>query len=433
VKVSFEVHGLTRPSSSRRTFLTFPTRSTTSHHDDTTMSVQSADRRALPRKWGSAINKIKRILEAHGLLQVLDLFPSTTSFTFDESNWRGKKALKTYLGHRRQVADADGPDSFAESWAYIILEQCKIEPPVMIQDKGPELTGTRKSYRRPASSLLCRAQDLLPPFCFLQTELPANPRNKLCALILYYALVNGVSDAATRWNLFEDSLIEAIAYIEQRAEYQQWRSEQPDDKDATLSATSEAAQNDDSEEAQMPGGVVRSVGSSVLVRSGTALEKLTKDLGDERMKLLDLIPSLPVTIERHDNDEYWPFRLHLGTHDGDNVHVYRKSVKRRTENRILSHRGEWQFIDLSDVELLEPFACLMRTKNDLATRGNKIRYLVYYYLMLAENEGLTDDPKLQVSSSTMIATFVSVCRNLAEASQESTSSDEAQTDEGNGV
>jgi hypothetical protein len=371
------------------------------------------------------------------LLQVFATFPAAQSFTFDESNWRGNKALRTHLGRRRQVTDPDEPDSFAESWAYIILKQCKVDPPVVVQDEGPELTGTRRSYRRSASSLLCRAQKLLPPFCFLQTDLPANPRNKLCALILYYALVNGFSDAATRWNLFEDSLVEAVTYIEQRAEYQQWRSEQLDDQDATLSATSEAAQSDDSEEAQMPGGVVRSVGSSVLARSGTALEKLTRDLGDDRMKLLDLIPSLPVTIGRHDNDEYCPFRLHLGTYDGHNVYVYRKPVKRRTENRILSHGGEWQFIDLSEVKLLDPFACLMKTKNDLVTRGNKIRYLVYYYLMLAENEGLTDDPKLQVSSTTIIATLVSVCRNLAEASQENTSSDEvepqSQVDEGNEV
>jgi hypothetical protein len=192
----------------------------------------------------------------------------------------------------------------------------------------------------------------------------------------------------------------------------------------------------------MPGGVVRSVGSSVSVQSGTALEKLTKALGDERMKLLDLIPSLPVTIERHNNDDYWPFRLHIGTYDGSNVYVYRKHGKRRTDSKILSHGsddngGEWQFNDLSEVHLLEPFACLMKINNDLVTRGNKIRYLVYYYLMLAENEGLIDDPKLQVTPSTMIATFVSTCRNLADAGYKNINPDEAQpqsqVDEGNGV
>jgi hypothetical protein len=39
----------------------------------------------------------------------------------------------------------------------------------------------------------------------------------------------------------------------------------------------------------------------------------------------------------------------------------------------------------------------MKLDQDLTTRGNKIRSLVYYYFMLAENEGLIDDPKLQVT------------------------------------
>jgi hypothetical protein len=406
------------------------------------MSTEPAHARALPRKWKSALNKIKQRLMVQGLLQVFGTFPAAQSFTFHESNWRGHRALKIHLGYRIQVVDANDPESFAESWAYIILERCKTELPVMIQDEGPEVTGTGGSYPRSASSLLCRAQKLFPPFCFLQTESPANPRSKLCALVLYYALVNGISDVALGWNLFEDSLIDAIAYIVPRAKYQQWQSEQTDGQDDTLSVTSDAAQSNHSDGFQMPGGVVRSVGSSVLVRSGTALEKLTKALGDERIKLLDLIPPLPVTIERHNNDGYWPFRLHLGTHAGSNVYVYRKHGKRRTDSRILSHGnddngGEWQFTDLSNVQLLEPFACLMKIKNDLVTRGNKIRYLVYYYLMLAENEGLIDDPNLQVTPSTMIATFVSTCRNLADAGYKNVDTDEAQpqsqADEGNGV
>jgi hypothetical protein len=160
------------------------------------MSTQSADTRVLPRKWKSALKNIERRLRAHGLLQVFATFPAIQSFTFHDSNWTGRKALKIHLGFRIQVVGANDPESFAESWAYIILEQCKTEPPVMIQDERPELTGTGSRYRRSASSLLCRAQKLFPPFCFLQTESPANPRKKLCALILYYALVSGISDVA---------------------------------------------------------------------------------------------------------------------------------------------------------------------------------------------------------------------------------------------
>jgi hypothetical protein len=404
------------------------------------MSAQLTGPGAIPRKSEPTLNKIKQRLSAIGLLQVLESFPPVASFAFHQTKLQGKKAIKTHLGYRIQVSDNVVEESWAESWAYIIIEQCDTEPPVMIRDEGSLVTASDKksrSYPRSASSLLSKAQRLCPPYCFLQTEPPANPRNKLCALILYYALVNGLADTATRWNAFENSLIDAIAYIEQRAEYQQWRSEQNNNitdiyQDGTLSATSEAARSNVSDGSQTPGGVVRPVGSAVSIKAGTTLEKLKDALGDERMHLLDYIPPYPVTIERHDIDDYWPFRLQLGTYGDSNVYVYMKHGPGRTDCKIMSHGSDgkmlkwWSFADLRGLQLSEPFACFMKIKQDLATRGNKVLYLAYYYLMLAENEGIIDSPRLQVTTSTMVPTFVAACRNLAEAGNDRNELDKAQ-------
>jgi hypothetical protein len=401
------------------------------------MSDQPVSPRALPRKLESSLNKVKHSLNELGLVNVLDSFPPATSFAFRETEFQGKNAIKLHLGHRRQL-----DNTLAESWAYIILEQYDKKPPVMIQDEAPSMIeGNEKPRRwpRPASSLLRKARDLFPPFSFLQTNAGANPRNKLCALILYYSLVNGLADTATRWGFFEDSLIEALSYIEYREEYQLWRDEQVNDPDKILSETSEAEQDDDSDASQKKGGVVRSTGSSVSVKPGTSLAKLKDVLGYERAQLFDAIPPIPVTIERHDNDAYWPFRLHLGMHGNTNVYVYLKHGW-RTDCKIISHESDnetqqWKFSDLSELQLFKPFSCFMQINQNLATRGNKVRYLVYYYFMLAENEGFIDSPQLEVTMSSMITSFCAACKNLEDAGYENDAYDEvqdqSQADKGN--
>ena len=86
--------------------------------------------------------------------------------------------------------------------------------------------------------------------------------------------------------------------------------------------------------------------------------------------------------------------------------------------KIIAHgmNGEqrsWTFFDLRQLELVEPFNFFMCFgDNDLRTRGNKIRYLVYYYFMLAENAGFIGNPQVQASSQSMLATFCSACRSF---------------------
>jgi hypothetical protein len=91
----------------------------------------------------------------------------------------------------------------AVSWGYILIERNEIVPPVLIRDELPIVNGERTFLQpRAATSLLRRATELEPPFCFLQFEPhdeAINVRGMLCALILYYALISGLTDSATRW------------------------------------------------------------------------------------------------------------------------------------------------------------------------------------------------------------------------------------------
>jgi hypothetical protein len=371
--------------------------------------------RAAPRTGESSLDKLKQRLSVLGLLDVFDSFPPTTSFAFYDGSFQGKRARKFQIGHR-----VNTDNTLDEAWAYIILERDVEEPPVMIQVEEPWVPDRVKKpsrWPRPASSLLRKADKLLAPFCFLKTEPPANPRNKLCALILYYTLADGQTETATNWATFEASFIAALEYINNRAEYQQWREEQVNDPDATLSETSGADKGNNDDGNQKTGGVVSLMGIAVSVRPGATIAKLMEALGNDRVHLLDAIPSIPVTIERHDIDKYWPFRLHLATYGGHNVYVYLKHGW-RTDCKIIVHQvddttRQWTFSDLSGLRLLKPFACLMNLDQDFATRGNRVRSLVFYYFMLAENEGLIDDPKLQVTRYSTIVTSAA-CKNLEE-------------------
>ncbi|KAF2024461.1 hypothetical protein EK21DRAFT_117779 [Setomelanomma holmii] len=88
--------------------------------------------------------------------------------------------------------------------------------------------------------------------------------------------------------------------------------------------------------------------------------------------------------------------------------------------KIIAHeRGgdlTWTFSNVDGVELYEPFAFLMRSSNnDLHTKGNSVRYMVYYYFMLAENAGLTENPRLRVTPGSMVPVFLSACRSMQKA------------------
>jgi hypothetical protein len=167
------------------------------------------------------------------------------------------------------------------------------------------------------------------------------------------------------------------------------------------------------------GGHVRSEGGAIKVRPGTNLARLIRALGN-RVGLLDTIPSIPITIEAQDIfPTYFPFRLHLGFYHSLKVYVYLTLAHQTT--KILAHTKDgkhlsWLFYDLRELELLQPFALFIGLgDSDLRTRGNKIRYFVYYYFMLAENAGITGDPQLRGSTQIMVPSFCAACRGLEEA------------------
>jgi hypothetical protein len=167
-------------------------------------------------------------------------------------------------------------------------------------------------------------------------------------------------------------------------------------------------------------GTIRSFGSSIEVKPGTLLAKLQTGMGD-KFQMLDVIPSTPVTIERqHVFPNYFPFRLYIGTYRAAYACVY-LTMDRKTTVKIMAHESNggqrsWTFLDLDDLELFEPFAFFMRVSNrDYRTQGNKVRYMVYYYFMLAENLGLTGSPKLHITVESTVPGFLSACSSLKKA------------------
>lgn len=167
-------------------------------------------------------------------------------------------------------------------------------------------------------------------------------------------------------------------------------------------------------------GTIRSFGSSIEVKPGTLLAKLQTGMGD-KFQMLDVIPSTPVTIEhQHVFPNYFPFRLYIGTYRAAYAYVY-LTMDRKNTVKIMAHESNgghrsWTFFDLDDLELFEPFAFFMRVSNrDYRTQGNKVRYMVYYYFMLAENLGLTGSPKLHITVESTVPGFLSACSSLEKA------------------
>ncbi|KAF1851272.1 uncharacterized protein K460DRAFT_30626 [Cucurbitaria berberidis CBS 394.84] len=244
----------------------------------------------------------------------------------------------------------------------------------------------------------------------------------LCALVAYYFLSVGGDDHALHWKHLEICLFQALEYVDNRAEYQQWRKEQLDSSARALDAEAEAIVGDDDRPANIKGGTVRSLGSSIKVKPGTTLAQLMGALG-RRAQLLDEIPDTPITISPQTiYPSYFPFRLHLGTYSPldavrppvVNVYVY------FTQNgtiRIHGHGTDskvfsWKLNRLQDVQLFAPFAPFIRVTNlEPLTQGNKIRNLIYYYFMLAENEGFIGALQLKVYQG-LVQSLCSACNTL---------------------
>ena len=168
----------------------------------------------LPLIWQRHVNRLKASLKRCSLLIVIDDALSLSTFKLDQSRLSGRAALRISLGKRNQ---SDG--TTVAVWAYISDDRTGSEPPIVFRDEVPVFSKgvtTTRLYPRSASSLLRKARQVRPPFCFLQQELDEgvkDGRGMLCAVVAYYALTAGWSDWAIQWPRFDACLIAALNYI----------------------------------------------------------------------------------------------------------------------------------------------------------------------------------------------------------------------------
>jgi hypothetical protein len=161
------------------------------------------------------------------LLDILDSLPPATSFSFFDTRIFDKAAIRFRIGLRRQSNGVQ-----AASWAYVLPELDDMIPPVVFRDEITTASGSDDQpqlFPRAAASLLRNAEELEPPFCFLQFDPHDNAKNvrgMVCAVVLYYTLTKGLSEHALNWSSFDDRLIQALMYISSRVHYQHWRKGQ---------------------------------------------------------------------------------------------------------------------------------------------------------------------------------------------------------------
>lgn len=178
------------------------------------MSSLNEAQSTLPRGSQRYIKRLKALLKRRDLLVAMDEVLSHTAFGYHQSILSGRCASRVFLGYRNQ---SDGKT--VTVWAYIYDDHTGGEPPIVFRDEVPinfEGAMTTRLYPRAASSLLRKACQLRPPFCFLQQELDEGAkdgRGMLCAVVSYYGLISGSSDCAMRWPRFDACLMAALDYI----------------------------------------------------------------------------------------------------------------------------------------------------------------------------------------------------------------------------
>ncbi|XPS74064.1 hypothetical protein M3J09_006190 [Ascochyta lentis] len=333
-----------------------------------------------------------------------------------------------------------------QAWTCIVSENKDLQPPISFYDRDLSEDGTRFfKYPRSASSLLRKATYLHPPFCFLQHDQhddATDVRNMLCAIILYPSLLLGVDDRALAWAKFEQSLSQALRYIDSRAAYHQWlhdptittlqpevsgetsRSSAPEDRQEAVNPVDSEARaveepraissvNDDKHIAS----TLQIDGSNMVVKPNTSLWRLKSLIGHARFQLLQNIPPGPMKLSPHTfGSRYFPLCLQIGTHNQGSsgvLGVYACLIHegpKKTTMKIMSHQDDlhksWAMEKLQDVDLLEPFNYLnkLTTKSNGAMPGSKaraakIRSVISYYFFVAENEGLIGDPRINVGKA----------------------------------
>ena len=178
------------------------------------MSSLNEAQSTLPRGSQRHIKRLRALLKRRDLLVAMDEALSHATFEFHQSMLSGRWASRVFLGYRNQ---SDGKT--VTVWAYIYDDHTGGEPPIVFRDEVPinsKGAMTTRLYPRAASSLLRKACQLRPPFCFLQQELDEGAkdgRGMLCAVVSYYGLISGSSDCAIRWPRFDACLMAALDYI----------------------------------------------------------------------------------------------------------------------------------------------------------------------------------------------------------------------------
>jgi hypothetical protein len=380
-------------------------------------------RRKLPT---DPLERLEQLLIDEELHEVFQSLPPPDSWRFQQAPQSGSSTIRLFLGYRPKN---DG--ALAQSWACVIADSTELKPPVTFYDQEHD---RGRTFPRSASSILRKAEALQPPFCFLQydpVDKTTGVRDMLCALILYGTLITGADTCALQWDKFEKSLCKALRYIVSRDAYHQWQHEQKltairsDGSEQKLTTTRSGGSNQELTTIRSGGSnqnhtsvVVRPGGGQMTVRPNTSLAKLRDELDEKKLKMIDSLPPIPMTLSPHSlSGNHFPFRMCIGSHcsvkDGIvAIHAYLiHDGTKPVTIRFLSHDDTdkvtaWTVDDLKKATLLEPFKYLNDLKkssygtgNGSSARAAKIRSLISYYFLLAENEGLIGNPLVTTGES----------------------------------
>lgn len=418
------------------------------------------------------LHALQKDVQRRGLQDILSSLPAPDSFHFNKARKNGYETITLFLGNR---PNPNG--STSQAWARIVSfsERKDFQPPLLFYEQEFDGRGTRQ-YPRSASSLLRKATQLLPPFCFFQhdpIDEATNVREMLSAIILYLAAAADVDASASQWDKFGDSLVQALRYIDSRGAFHEWRHQQ---KLAALSesniakATAAAQQEPGSESTvdqpsdpvpeqprtssaiqhgQYLGGIVRSRGSDIAIKPNTCLAKLKRELGDRKFKMLDKIPPKPMTISRHSiGGSLFPFRMFVGTasyqETGEiiDVYAYIDHEDGKASMYFMSHdKAELeQMYDVNDmrdgVDLVQPLEYLNNLKkasykdDAKSARTAKLRSLISYYFFVAENKGLIGNPGIEVNGG-FCKRLCAVCKELGEEKWDDEDDGGSDGDQGN--
>ncbi|KAJ4379423.1 hypothetical protein N0V86_005468 [Didymella sp. IMI 355093] len=428
------------------------------------MSRQRGARPSRSNRYETPLEALQKGVQRAGLQDVLNSLPAPGSFHFDTTT-TGYDTVTLFLGDR---PSSNG--STSQAWARIVSpsERKDSQPPLLFYDQEPSASRTVQ-YPRSASSLLRKATELHPPFCFLQhdpVDKATNVRMMLSAVILYIAAATGVNTSAWQWDRFSDSLMQALRYIDTRDAFHQWRDQQKlaalvqskpitgtekarkelhqktEIDQSSYHIAEESSKVGASNNVEHRGGIVRSRGSSMTIRPNTSLAKLKKELGDRKFQLLDNIPPRPITISRHNiGGSLFPFRMLIGkaayqeTGESIDVYAYISHESARSSMVFMSHdlSNLEQIYDVNDmrdgVDLVEPLEYLNNLEKDSykddakSARTAKLRSLISYYFFVAENADLISNPKVDINGG--------FCKRLCAACKELGLEDWVGSDHGN--